>query len=233
MRARASISLTTTGNSGVSTYNSSTGDLNVPSYTLAGLGGVGLSSLSANSPLTYNSGTGAFSIQVSNTSQSGYLSNIDWNTFSGKQNTVVLTTTGTSGVATFNASTGALNIPDYSQYTPTDNTATRTINSSTYTISASKPATVKYVVKITCTATIGSNSSGKVVFQYSTNGGSSWIDGGEVENSNSVSLAIVLNSTTIQSSTIVWSVPANALCRLVPTSSGTTTITWVRGQETY
>lgn len=32
---------------------------------------------------------------------------------------------------------------------------------------------------------------------------------------------------------IVWNVPANALCRLVPTSSGTTTITWIRGQETY
>ena len=38
--ARASISLTTTGNSGASTYSSSTGFLNVPEYTLGGLGGV-------------------------------------------------------------------------------------------------------------------------------------------------------------------------------------------------
>ena len=38
-RARAALSLTTTGNSGASTYNNSTGVLNVPEYTLAGLGG--------------------------------------------------------------------------------------------------------------------------------------------------------------------------------------------------
>jgi hypothetical protein len=38
-RARASVSLTVTGNSGASTYNNSTGVLNVPTYTLAGLGG--------------------------------------------------------------------------------------------------------------------------------------------------------------------------------------------------
>ena len=38
--ARTSISLTTTGNSGASTYTSATGVLNVPTYTLAGLGGV-------------------------------------------------------------------------------------------------------------------------------------------------------------------------------------------------
>jgi hypothetical protein len=37
--ARAAISLTTTGSSGAATYSSSTGILNVPNYTLAGLGG--------------------------------------------------------------------------------------------------------------------------------------------------------------------------------------------------
>lgn len=39
-RARSAISLTTTGSSGASTYSSSTGVLNVPNYTLSGLGGV-------------------------------------------------------------------------------------------------------------------------------------------------------------------------------------------------
>lgn len=39
-RARAAISLTVTGTSGASTYDSGTGVLNVPTYTLAGLGGV-------------------------------------------------------------------------------------------------------------------------------------------------------------------------------------------------
>lgn len=40
-KARSAISLTTTGNSGAATYNSSTGVFNIPNYTLAGLGGVG------------------------------------------------------------------------------------------------------------------------------------------------------------------------------------------------
>ena len=39
-RARLAISLTTSGTSGLSTYNSTTGVLNVPGYTLSGLGGV-------------------------------------------------------------------------------------------------------------------------------------------------------------------------------------------------
>ena len=39
-RARAAITLTVTGTSGASTYNSGTGVLNIPTYTLAGLGGV-------------------------------------------------------------------------------------------------------------------------------------------------------------------------------------------------
>jgi hypothetical protein len=47
-------------------------------------GYISLTSLSASSPLSYNNGTGAFSIQVANTSQNGYLSSTDWNTFNGK-----------------------------------------------------------------------------------------------------------------------------------------------------
>ena len=41
--------------------------------------------LSASSPLTYNSGTGAFGIQQANGSQNGYLSSTDWTTFNSKQ----------------------------------------------------------------------------------------------------------------------------------------------------
>lgn len=41
--------------------------------------------ISASSPLGYNSGTGALSIQVANGSQNGYLSSSDWTTFNNKQ----------------------------------------------------------------------------------------------------------------------------------------------------
>lgn len=165
---RALISLTTSGSSGASTYNNTTGVLNVPTYTLAGLGGISLTSLSGSAPITYNSSTGAIGITQSsgstngflsstdwttfNSKQSaltlgnvtesvsnvlmfpdggtnktvgnlsiqvvqagsttnGYLSTTDWNTFNNKQNAVTLTTTGTSGAATF--SSGTLNIPQY------------------------------------------------------------------------------------------------------------------------
>ena len=82
----SAISLTVTGASGSATLVGST--LNIPTYTLAGLGGISLSALSATSPLAYNNGTGAFSIQVANTSQGGYLTAADWNTFNGKQSNI-------------------------------------------------------------------------------------------------------------------------------------------------
>jgi hypothetical protein len=74
--------------------------------------GIALTSLSASAPIIYNNG--AFTMNVATTSQDGYLTSTNWNTFNGKQNAITLTTTGTSGAATFNATTGALNIPQYS-----------------------------------------------------------------------------------------------------------------------
>ena len=125
-RARGAISLTTTGNNGASTYNSTTGVLNVPTYTLAGLGGINLTSLSATSPLVYNNTTGVFSIQQANGTQAGYLSSADWTTFNSKQGAITLTTTGTSGAATFSA--GTLNIPQYQAALTNPVTGTGTTN---------------------------------------------------------------------------------------------------------
>ena len=45
---------------------------------------IGLTSLSASSPLSYNNTTGAFSISQSNSTTNGYLSSTDWNTFNNK-----------------------------------------------------------------------------------------------------------------------------------------------------
>lgn len=105
------LKLTTTGSSGASTYNPTTETLNVPTYTLAGLGGISLTSLSATSPLSYNNTTGVFSISQATGSTNGYLSATDWTTFNAKQGALTLTTTGTSGAATLIGTT--LNIPNY------------------------------------------------------------------------------------------------------------------------
>jgi hypothetical protein len=74
-----------------------------------------------SSVLTITGGTGSIigsgtTIQVKQATavQNGFLSSTDWNTFNNKQTTVSLTTFGISGVSTFNPTTGALNIPDYS-----------------------------------------------------------------------------------------------------------------------
>ncbi|CAB4152962.1 Intramolecular chaperone auto-processing domain containing protein [uncultured Caudovirales phage] len=76
--------------------------------TILGYTPISLSSLSASAPLSYNSGTGAFSISQATTSTDGYLSSTDWNTFNGKQNALTnpITGTGVSGrVAYFNGTT--------------------------------------------------------------------------------------------------------------------------------
>ncbi len=150
-RARGAISLTTTGNNGASTYNSTTGVLNVPTYTLAGLGGINLTSLSATSPLLYDNTTGVFSIQQSSGSQAGFLSAADWTTFNYKQGAITLTTTGSSGAATFSA--GTLNIPNYTLSglggVPTSRTLT--INGVTYDLSADRSWTVSSNVNATNT----------------------------------------------------------------------------------
>jgi hypothetical protein len=48
-------------------------------------GKLGLTSLSATTPLSYNNTTGAFSIAQANTTGNGYLSSADWNIFNNKQ----------------------------------------------------------------------------------------------------------------------------------------------------
>ena len=89
------ISLTTSGNSGVATFTSNT--LNIPNYTLAGLGGIGLTGLSATAPLSYNNGIGAFSLPAATSSANGYLSSADWSTFNNKQ--TALTAGAGSGIS--------------------------------------------------------------------------------------------------------------------------------------
>ena len=136
-RARAALSLTTTGNSGAATYDNGTGVFNIPQYTLSGLGGVPTTrSLTINGTAfdlsadrTWNVGTvtsiattgpiqggiitstGTISITQATSASDGYLSSTDWNTFNNKQSTISLTTTGNSGASTFASNT--LNVPNY------------------------------------------------------------------------------------------------------------------------
>jgi hypothetical protein len=131
-RARAAISLTVTGNSGASTYSSGTGVLNVPTYTLAGLGGITAGFLSGTSGISYNSTTGVISYSgtvytdasiralLSGGTGISYNSTTGAISYSGTVYTdssvralISLTTTGTSGASTYNNTTGVINVPNY------------------------------------------------------------------------------------------------------------------------
>jgi hypothetical protein len=167
------ISLTTTGSSGAATFVGST--LNVPNYTLAGLGGVPTSrsitingtsqdlsadrsysvgtvtSIATSSPLTGGTitGSGTIGIQQASSLLSGFLSSTDWSTFNSKQNAILLTTTGSSGAATFVGST--LNVPNYTLAglggVPTSRSIT--INGTSQDLSADRSYSVGTVTSIT------------------------------------------------------------------------------------
>jgi hypothetical protein len=131
-RARGAISLTVTGNSGASTYSSGTGVLNVPTYTLAGLGGISATFLSGTSGISYNSSTGVISYSgtvytdasiralLSGSTGISYNSSTGAISYSGTVYTdssvralISITTTGDSGASTYNNTTGVINVPNY------------------------------------------------------------------------------------------------------------------------
>jgi hypothetical protein len=118
-------SLTVTGSSGAATLTSNT--LNIPTYTLAGLGGISLTSLSTTiTGITYTNTTGVFSITA------GYgipttSSQTNWDTAYTNRITS-LTTTG-SGAATLVSN--VLNIPTPSAATFTSLTVTGSSGAST------------------------------------------------------------------------------------------------------
>jgi hypothetical protein len=75
--------------------------------------GSGVTDITVNAPLATTGGTTPdLSISEADGSTDGYLTAVDWNTFNDKQNSLTLTTTGTSGAATLSGAT--LNIPQYS-----------------------------------------------------------------------------------------------------------------------
>ena len=71
-----------------------------------------VTSVSGTTPISSSGGaTPTISINQADTTTDGYLSSTDWNTFNDKQDSITLTTSGTSGASTLIGST--LNIPQY------------------------------------------------------------------------------------------------------------------------
>jgi len=106
----------TDADTGITTLNT----LTALSQTFAtGTSGTDFNIISASSTHTFN-------FPNASATNRGLLSSADWSTFNNKQNAITLTTTGTSGAATFVS--GTLNIPQYQGVLTNPVTGTGTTN---------------------------------------------------------------------------------------------------------
>lgn len=206
--ARTAISLTTIGTSGASTYNNSTGVLNIPNYTTGSgtVTSVGLSSTDfsvSGSPVTTSGNITA------NLNTSG----VSAGTYHGPY------TVTTKGIVTSAAD-------------PTINNAVaRSLSNAAgstnrYTISATQPARVTYSITMNFTVTALLASSASVFLEYSTNAGSTWVTVSQV--TSSFNLGLALSGSNDMS--LSGELPINALVRLRPATTNAT-CTYITGQE--
>lgn len=189
-RARAAISLTTLSNSGASSYDNLTGILNVPNYTLSGLGGVPSSrqltingttndlssdrswsvgtvtSISTSGPITGGpiTGIGTIGITQSGASSNGYLSSTDWNTFNNKQNALTNPVTGTGTIYYIPMWTGVSAL--------SDSIISQGSNVINFNYNSSSGSTINYINTsgTAYTYTIQMNNSTRITYHSYTDG---------------------------------------------------------------
>jgi hypothetical protein len=196
-RSRAALSFT----AGSGAYNSTTGVITIPTNNnqiTNGSNFITLTSLSAGTGISYNNTTGVITnsapdqtvsltagagISISGTYPSFTIaSTITQYTDALARAAISLTTTGTSGAATYNSTTGVFNIPNYapdlSGYVPTSRTIT--INGTSFDLSANRSYSVGTVTSVglssaTSGVTIGSTpitTSGTISLAIATASGS-------------------------------------------------------------
>lgn len=192
----------TTTGSGAATYNNGTGVLNVPTPILTS--GT-ITSITAGTGLSGGVITTSGTISMPNTGTAG--------TYSG-------VTTDAQGRVT--AGTNVSQSPQ-----------TRTLNSA-YQISATRGTFVFYTIKIVTTVSIGSNQDGEVVLEIASDSGfTTNVQTLSIsQNSQSVSLAIALQSVQTQSAVVSGYVPVAYYTRLrTVNTTGTPVFTYRAGQE--
>jgi hypothetical protein len=131
--------------------------------TGGGGGGGGVTAVTASLPLTSSGGTSPnISIAQASSSTNGYLSSTDWNTFNNKQSTISLTTSGTSGAATFVAN--VLNIPQYTDLFTGTVTSVQLTAGTGISLAGTNPITTSGNITVT-------NSAPDQVVSFSTGAG--------------------------------------------------------------
>lgn len=116
---------------------------------------------------------------------------------------------------------------------PTTNSVSVTLNSPSV-ISSTKQAFVSYSVacSVTNPLLIGS-STANAYLEYSTNGGSTWVLVAQTGNSSSIGVTVAVQFTNGQTGNLCGYIPANAQRRIRTSTTGTASVTFVSGQETY
>lgn len=149
---------------------------------------------------------------------------------------ISLTTTGSSGAATYNSSTGVLNIPQYTSTgttpavtTPAPSRSLSNAAGSTnqFTISTTKVAWASYSVNVSWNVLALVATSGQAFLEYSTDGGTNWVIANQCGRSSTLSVA----TTGSDDLNVCGFIPANALVRIRPATTNAT-VTLVRVQET-
>lgn len=119
-----------------------------------------------------------------------------------------------------------------------DNAVTRSIVTGTgatgFQISSTRATEVNYKVNTSTTATIGGASTSTVVLEICpTNSATAgdWKEVGRVSNSQTITLAVALQSVQVLGGSLVGYVPAGYYAKLRSITSGTASTTYLTGQE--
>jgi len=91
----------------------------------------------------------------------------------GARSAISVTTTGSSGAATYNSSTGVLNIPQYAQATPVISSPTFATSTAATQLSSTRWADVQYEYDATVTISLLSGQSITATLRYADNAGMS------------------------------------------------------------
>lgn len=148
----------------------------------------------------------------------------------GARSAISLTTTGTSGAAVYNSSTGVLNIPNYAVGAPTyNNTPSRTINGAGIQISTTKNTRVTYTITHSIALTLVLTSGSSMVFLEVSPNNSTWTTISQAGYSDGVAVAIALTKTNTNN--VQGEVQAGWYMRLRAVTTGAGSAALVNGQE--
>jgi len=150
----------------------------------------------------------------------------------GARAAISLTTTGTSGAATYNSSTGALNVPNYTP-SRSQSSAARALNTA-FQISSTRDAMASYSVQCVITASIAGGQACDVILEIATD--AAFTTGvqtvGIVGTGQTYTLAVALQGVQPQTSQLFGYVPAGYYARIRTVSvTGAPTFLYRSGQE--